>query len=198
MELDFISSLAFILRGSKETLEFLTKAPMLLLEPFRILRNLLVFLTYLPIRYSLPITFRVFGAQKRVIGRCIIIAPPEQMRVLLEGIEHLRSIDPIMFKSLTIDHQYVFWYHPKRYLSCRDVFSIPDSYFNWGKEGVVIAFVQSVLYFTISYVNWEKNSFETSQKRVARQNEIPKRLYEWMTRHSFSPELLQQYQEFAK
>jgi hypothetical protein len=167
-------------------------------ETLRNCRNSAAFLCYLPIRYFLPLSFRLFGAEQSIVGNCIIIAPAKQMKIILEGVEYMRHIDPGMFQNLTVHHRFLFWYHKSHFIQCRDVFTITDNYLLWGKEGVVIAFVQSILEYTIGYLSWEKSIFENHQAKSMRRHKIQQRLFEWMIQQQFSSELIEMYRKFAQ
>jgi hypothetical protein len=146
---------------------------------------------YLPLKYGLSPLLRLFGCKRTIVGTCVILAPPKQMLIILQGIEYLRTLDSEMYQRLTAERRYVFWYNTAgRYLRILDIFSITDSFLLWGKEGVVTCFVQSVIGSAL-----EQSPFKRSKitDRQARQQ-----LFEWLSKHSFSPELVKHYQEFAE
>jgi hypothetical protein len=168
---------------------------MSLANPILLLRNLLAFLFYLPIRYIMPITLIVIGWKRSAIGKCIIVVPTNKTVAIVEGIAYLKGIDPEMHRLLTTEHKYLIWYHPKQFLQIRDIVTINDNFLLWGKEGVAILLVQCVLDFTIDYPAWKKTLSRKVRRRT--RNEIQRQLFEWMSKHSFSSELLKQYREFA-
>ncbi len=166
--------------------------------PIRFCRRTAAYFTYFIVRIGLPLHVRLVGYKWTVMGRCTILAPQEQMCVILEGITFLQTVDPEMFHRLTAERRYVFWYHPKKFLQCREFFSITDNFLLWGKEGVVTCFVQSVLDLTLKYLPAEGTLVENRQVAIAARREIQRELLKWISEHSFPPELVKQYEEIAE
>ena len=135
---------------------------------------------------ALPLT----GYKRSVEGTCTIFAPPKQMKEIMHGIEYLRTLDPEMFQRLTTKQRYVFLYSKKRHMRCKEYFSFPDNYLLWGKEGVVTCFVQSITSSSL-----EESPFK---KSPVTRRQVQQQVFEWVKKHSFQPELVKQYQEFAE
>ena len=132
------------------------------------------------------------------MGKCAIWAPPKQLHAILEGVKFLQAIDPEMFRRLTTARRYVVWYDPKHSLSCRDVFSITDNFLHWGREGVATCLVQNILDFTLLRLPFEKMLGLERENIVAARREVLQRLLKWVSEHSFSEELVKQYEEMVK
>jgi hypothetical protein len=173
------------------------KGIMRLLGPFGVFRFLAAHLfIYLPLRFAMPITLRLGGLKQFAVGKCIILAPPEQMQTIMQGITYLQTIDREMFLRLTAEHRYIFWYHPKRFMECREIFSINDNYLQWGKEGVVACFLQAIMDFNLKHLPLERSVFK-KQVAVVDRREIQQQVFEFVKKHSFPPELVAFYQEEA-
>lgn len=117
---------------------------------------------------------------------------------MLEGVKFLQAIDPEMFERLTTQRRYVVWYDPKRSISCRDIFSVTDSFLSWGREGVATCLVQNVLDFTLLRLPFEKISGLEHENLIAARRETLQRLFKWVSKHSFPEEFVKQYEEFVK
>ncbi len=167
--------------------------------PIRVLRKSIAYLLfYLPVRFVMPLSLRLYGYKETIVGSCTILAPAKQMETILVGIEYLRTLDPEMFQRLTVENRYLFWYHPKRFLQSRDIFTITDNFLLWGKEGIAICFVQSVLDFNLKYLPSKRTSARNCEMVVVARREIQRQVFEWTTKHSFPPELVKQYRVFAE
>ncbi len=165
---------------------------MKLFGPFGFFRFLTADLfLYVPIRFVLLNMLRLAGQKRSVVGQCIIWAPPKQMQIILEGIAHLQTIDREMFLRLTAKRRYVFWYQAKQFIECREIFTIPENYLQWGKEGVIACFVQAIMDFNLKYLPLKKGVEVTNRR------EIQKHLFEFVNKHSFSPELVDFYRKEA-
>lgn len=166
---------------------------MLLFWPIRILSYLLTLPIYWFIKFGLAPSLRFIGYKRSTVGVCTILAPMEHMETILYGLEYLQSIDPQMFQMLTAAHRYVFWYHKNRYLRCREFFTITDNFLSWGKEGVITCFVQSVTDSQLinPYVLNERKTITITRQQ------IQQCVFEWLTKHSFPPELIEQYKEMT-
>jgi hypothetical protein len=164
-------------------------------DPIRLIRNSLAFILYLPLRYLMPVTLILAGWKRSVIGTCTILVPEKQRETILNGIAYLRTLDPEMYRLLTVEHKYVISYHPKRFLQICSVVFISDNFLLWGKEGVAVFLVQCVFGFTIDYPSWKNTVSRGVRNRTRR--EIQLRLFEWISKQPFSPELINQYREFA-
>lgn len=169
------------------------------LYPLRVFyRRLIATLLYLFIRVGLSCVwlFGIRGYKRSVVGNCIILAPPHQTQAILEGISFLEKIDLDMFRRLTADRKYILWYHKQRRGGACDVYSISDHYLRHGKEGVVICLVQSVLDRTmqdsLSGFDNQPNDY------TAKNHERQRQLFEFIKKHSFSPQLIKQYQKLAE
>jgi hypothetical protein len=170
---------------------------MSLTDPIRLLRNWMAHLSYSFLEHIVLLPLR-FHCKRSIIGRCTILAPEKQMQTFLAGVEYLRTLDAEMFRQLTDEHQYLFWYHPKQFLRGRNTFAITDHFLRWGKEGIVIGFVQSILNYKIGYLKWEKTLCHSREMRAAIRHEIRQKLFEWISKHPFSPELVKYYRELAE
>jgi hypothetical protein len=139
--------------------------------------------------------FGIGGYKRSIVGTCVILAPPKQTEAILEGIAYLRDIDSEMFKRLTAERKYVLWYHKESRKGAYEIYSITDRYLVNGKEGVVISLVQSVLDRDMkdSVGRLRVKPYDaTAELRDGR-----RQILEFMKRHSFSPELVAQYQKLA-
>jgi hypothetical protein len=144
----------------------------------------------------MPLTLRLVGQERLVIGKCIILAPSKQMQIILQGITDLQTLDREMFLRLTAERRYIFWYHPKKYVHCREVFTITENFLLWGKEGVITCFVQAVLDFNLQYLPWERSMVE-HRGEVADRHDIQQQVFEFLKKNSFSPELVEQYHKMS-
>jgi hypothetical protein len=145
----------------------------------------------------MPLTLRLTGHKQSSMGTCTFLAPPKQMQIILEGVTYLQTLDPIYFLSLTAEHRYIFWYCPKmRDFECANVFGVTDNFMCWGKEGVVVCFVQCVLAFNL----WHLKRSQVKNRKMSAEVrcDIQKQVFEFVKRHSFPPELVKQYQEYAE
>lgn len=167
-------------------------------RPIRFGYYLLGRLMYFVVRFGMPITIRLEGYKRSTIGKCVILAPPKQMQIILEGAKFLEAIDPSMFQQVTAERRYVFWYHPTRFVSCREIFTVTDNFLLWGKEGVAICFVQSVLDFTWIRLPFEKALTWCRENTIAAHREVQQQVFKWISDHSFPAELLKQYKEISK
>jgi hypothetical protein len=171
---------------------------MSILRPIWLLRFLVGYsLFYLPARFLMPLAQRMHGYKRSVFGTCTILAPPKQMQIILQAITYLQKLDPEIFLCLTAKHRYIFWYHPGKYIQCRRVFSISDNFLFWGNEGVTTCFVQSILHFTLWTLPSERGLI-TNREAAAIHQEIQRQVFEWVKKHSFQPELVKQYEQFAE
>lgn len=166
--------------------------------PIYLCRRLIASVLYLTVRFGLPLHSRLVGYKCTHVGKCTFLAPPSQMRTILEGTTFLQTLDSKMFQQLTAERSYVFWYHPKRFQQCREFFSITDNFLLWGKEGVATCLVQSVLEFKLMFLPFEKTLLENREAATAARREIQKRMLSWMSEHAISVELVKQYYEIAK
>ena len=162
------------------------------LKPILIVGHLVTYPTvYLPTKYVLLPCLRLFdGYQKSAIGTCVILAPPNQMKVILQGIEYLRTIDSEMYQRLTAERRYVFCYKKGNYGRMEHIYFMPETFLLWGKEGVVTCFVQTIIGSAIEQSPFKKSTMTRHQ--------VQQQVFEWLSNRSFSPELVKQYQEFAK
>jgi hypothetical protein len=143
-----------------------------------------------------PLLQRLCRRKKTVIGTCVIWAPPKQMQAILEGIEYLQQLDPEMFKRLTAERKYVLWHDKKHRTNAYAAYSISDPYLLNGREGVVIFLVQTILNRTA-----QDSLGRLRMKRadaLAADRENRKQLFEFIKMHSFSPQLIKQYQTNAE
>jgi len=146
---------------------------------------------YLPAKYILLPCFRLFeGYKKSVIGTCVILAPPNQTDQILKGIEYLRTLDSEMYRRLTAERRFLFFYKKGSYNRMLDIFSIPDNFLAWGREGVVTCLVQAVI----------GSAMEQSPLKESKltRHQVLQQIYEWLKNHSFQPELIKQYEKFAE
>ncbi len=166
--------------------------------PIRTLREAIAYLLfYLPVRFVMPLHLRLSGYEQSNIGACTILAPPKQMQIILEGVTYLQMLDSEMFRRLTAERRYIFWYFKQMpYLQCRNVFGITDSFMSWGKEGVVACFVQCVLYFNLEHLR--RSQIKNCKDSATTRHEMQKQVLEFLERHSFPAELVKQYQAFAE
>jgi hypothetical protein len=162
--------------------------------PIRVLGYLLAVLVYWIIKLGLMPSLRLIGYKRSVTGTCIILAPPKQMRIILQGLTYLRTLDPEMFQRLTTERQYVFWFEKNRYSRCREFFTITDNFLLWGNEGVVTCFVQSVMDSPLE----KASPFKKRKLTVITRRQIQQQVFEWLKKHSFSPELTEQYKTWAE
>jgi hypothetical protein len=175
-----------------------------ILWPIRLWSCLTYFLFYLFCRCVIQFAtfFSLDGYKRADVGTCTIVAPPKQIKIILEGIEFLRTIDPSIFRRLTAEHRYIFVYvsKPVARFQCRDIFSIDDACLSWGKEGICICLVQSILAFNLMYLPVESSLVVGNRGREAfeARREIQQQLLKWMAGHSFSPVLVKHYEELAK
>ncbi len=165
--------------------------------PVRILRESIAYLFfYLPVRFVMPLHLRLSGYKRSDIGTCTILAPPKQMQIILEGVTYLQMLDSEMFRRLTAERRYIFWYFKQMpYLQCRDVFGITDNFMSWGKEGVVACFVQCVLYFNLEHLR--RSQIKNCKDSASTRCEMQKQVLEFLERYSFPSELVKQYRAFA-
>ena len=127
----------------------------------------------------MPHLFRLGGQKRVVVGKCIILAPPKQMQTILEGITYLQTIDREMFLRLTAERRYIFWYYPKRFLECNEIFTINDNYLQWGKEGAVACFVQAIMDFNLKHIPYVKSVFKKLEVAPDRR-EIQRHVFEFV------------------
>lgn len=151
---------------------------------------------YWKIRFALFLArlFRIGGYKCTVIGKCTILAPLEQMQIIVNGILYLRDLDPEMFRRLTVDHPYLFWYRKLEFIGCREIYTITDNFILWGNEGVATFAAQTVLDFNLRYLSQSQSCRNSSATR----REIKRQVFEFVKKHSFSPDLIKQYQAFAE
>jgi hypothetical protein len=152
---------------------------------------------YLPVRFVMPHTLWLVGQKRLVVGKCIILAPPKQMQIILQGITYLQTIDREMFLRLTAERRYIFWYHPKQFVECREIFTINENYLQWGKEGAVACFVQAIMDFNLKHLPLERSLFKKDYGVVADRYEIQQHVFEFVKKHSFPQELVDFYHEEA-
>jgi hypothetical protein len=145
---------------------------------------------YLPVRFAMPLTLRLVGYKRAVVGTCTILAPQEKMQLILQGLTYLQTLDSGMFQRLTAKRRYVFWYYPNRYLRCFELFTITDNFLSWGSEGVVACFVQSVLALTLK----KPFPFKKFGAKVLTRSHVQQQVIEWLEGHSFSPAFTKHYQ----
>jgi hypothetical protein len=154
------------------------------------------FCVYLFIKYSLPLSLRIFGGCKKSrIGACTILAPPMQMLQILEGTRLLQTIDAEMFQRLTVERRYMLWYHPKYCGHCREIFSITDNFLNRGSEGVSVFCVQCVLEMTLESDAIAGSKYWTYKDALKLRNKIQHAVFDWAKSHRMSPELVMEYAE---
>lgn len=171
----------------------------LLSSVIQVCRRSIAYLIYLLIRLFLAPGLRLTGYKRLRFGTCTLLAPAEQMRVVLEGIELLQTLDPAMFRRLTAERPYVFWYNEKAtHLQAREYFVITNTFLHWGKEGVAIFFVQCILDFNLRFLPMVRNLAWNPEDKLAARYEIQRRVLEWLKKHTFPSELVVQYEEFAK
>jgi hypothetical protein len=164
----------------------------------KLYRRTVAWVLYLFIRvgYYCIWLFGIKGYKRSVVGKCVILAPSLQMQTIIEGISFLEKIDLDMFKRLTTDRKYFFWYHKQRRVGALDVYSITDHYLCHGKEGVVICLVQSVLDRAMIE---SLTGFSTQPgDRTVKNKERRQQLFEFIKKHLFSPQLVKQYQKLAE
>jgi hypothetical protein len=164
----------------------------------QIYRRSMVCLLYLAARFGLFIVwlFGIKDYKRSIVGSCIILAPPKQTQIILEGIAYLQNIDTEMFKQLTVERKYILWYHKQHRTSAYEIYAINDRYLYHGKEGVVVCLVQTVLDRTMkdSLGRFGVKSYDSTAKlREGRQQ-----IFEFVKRHSFSTELVKQYQKLIE
>ncbi len=141
-----------------------------------------------------------FTSQKSVNGKCIILAPPKQMEVFIEGLAFLQEIDSNMFHRLTDDNHFFFVYVKNRTGSFDRFFCINDAFLSWGQEGVAIYFAQAVLDFSLMCLPAKMTRIETRTTRIITRCEIQKQLLNWIYQHShsFDAALVKHYEEIAR
>ena len=147
----------------------------------------------------IPLGLFLSGHRRSRIGTCTLWAPRGKMGVILDGMAFLESVDPVMFKRVTAERRYVFWYNPKGpVLQAAKYFAITDKYLYWGQEGVAIFFVQCMLDFTLKYLPQLRNLAWSPADTLAARSEIQGRLSEWIKQHPFPAELVVQYEKLAE
>jgi hypothetical protein len=170
---------------------------MIAARPIRFVINSITYPFYLFGRFAMPIHARLCGVKVIHVGKCTIMAPEKQMQIILAGVQFLQTVDLEMFRQLTAEYKFIFWYHPKHYLDYRDIFSITDKFLLWGKEGVAICFVQSILGFTLMELPSSKASIVDHRTALATRCDAKKRLASWISKHPFPAELVSHYQNIA-
>jgi hypothetical protein len=166
-------------------------------SPIWFCRSVAAKLLYLAVKYGLPTHARLVGYKRAVFGKCTIIAPAEKIQSIIDGIHYLETLDPQMFQRLTHEQEYVFWYHQKRFLSCENFYSITDNFLLWGKEGIAIFFVQSILDFNLRYLPSRAFSARNHTAKSNTVKEVQRKLFDWIQEHHFPAELADQY-DFSK
>jgi hypothetical protein len=116
------------------------------------------------------------------------------MQIIQQGITYLQMLDPEMFLRLTAEHRYIFWYHPKKFVECREIFTVNENYLQWGKEGVVACFVQAIMDFNLEHLAWERGLFK-NRGVAAERHKIQQQVFEFAKKHSFPQELVVFYQK---
>jgi hypothetical protein len=159
-------------------------------SPILVLAHLLSYPLYWFVRFGLGSALPLTGCNRFSVGTCTILAPPKQMESILQSIEYLRTLDPEMFQRLTTERRYIFWYTKRRYMRCKEYFSLSDNFLLWGKEGVVTCFVQSIIGSPL-----EDSPFK---KSPVTRHQVLQQVSEWLRRHAFQPELVKQYEEFVE
>lgn len=169
----------------------------------RLCGRIVEFLIYWLTRFLILLATLIGEHRRSVVGRCMIIAPPEKMKAILEGFTFLQSIDLVMFQKLTVERRYICFYLPKVTFQRREIFGISDAFLHWGKEGIATCLVQAVLNFALFYL--PRHSIDLgfrhpdgrciggSLEGVNACKEVQQELSQWMKTHSFSPGLLKQY-----
>jgi hypothetical protein len=144
----------------------------------------------------MPLQLRLNGYRRSVFGTCTILAPPREMQIIQQGITYLQTIDQEMFLRLTGERRYIFWYHPKHFVECREIFTINENYLNWGKEGVIACFVQAIMDFNMKHLPLDRSLFKKHVAVVDR-HDIQQQVFEFVKKHSFPPELVDFYRKEA-
>lgn len=136
------------------------------------------------------------GYKRSVVGTCTIFAPPKQTQIILEGITYLGEIDQEMFKRLTVERKYVFLYHKKQRVVLDGFNHITDDGLRYGKEGVAICLVQTILFRD---VNDSLGRFGVDySKKIASQCDFKQQIFEFVKKRSFSPKLVEHFQKTAE
>ena len=189
-------SLIFIIE--RDSLKQSRSIMKLLSSVIQVCRRSIAYLMCLLMRFSFPFG-RLAGYKRSCVGACTILAPPEKMPIILEGIALLQTLDPAMLRRLTGERPYFFWYNDKAtFLQAGELFAITDSFLYWGKEGIAIFFVQCMLEFDLMFLPRLRNLQWRPEDTSAARSEIQRQVLEWIRQHSFQPELVRQYEEFAK
>ena len=168
-------------------------------QPLKLLRLYtgLVFL-YLPALFIFQYVSRLTRRYKRSrLGKGLILAPPKQLQEILEGASYLQQLDPEMFRRLTAERGFYFFYSGEghKYTQMRGIIIfMPDQYLRWGKEGIATFFVKTILDFNLKFLPMEKALDRSRESSANANREIRIRIVEWLQKHSFPPELIKQYQ----
>src|SRR2546425_1028211 len=110
-----------------------------------LIRKALAWLIHRTTRVCLPLSLRLMGYRRAVIGKCVFWVPAERMDLILSGVERLAQLDREIACHLRALQDLMFWYHSTRYVRCASIFTITDSFLAWGTEGVMACLVQSLM-----------------------------------------------------
>jgi hypothetical protein len=165
----------------------------------QVCRRLIVYLLYLIFRLVVRLALGFTGYERRSVGTCTVLAPVEKMPTILEGIELLRTLDPSMFRCLTVEQSYCFLYSNKMgYEQLFEYFIITDKFLRRGKDGVAIFCVQCILDYELLVLPKWRNLSWRHRDAVKARSKIQQQMFNWVKQYPFPAELVQHYKTLAE
>jgi len=160
-------------------------------------RGALLLLKFGYSKYCLSFVNLICGYKIAKIGTLTIVAPQEKLQIILDGVDYLKTLDPIMYQMLTVDQKYVCQYD-KAISRAGEFFSINDNLLSYGKEGVVASFVQEILLFNRLHKPFERQPRRQTAAKLKAYNEILNQLCLWLKTNSFHPKLVAYYRKLLE
>ena len=161
----------------------------------RIIRPASYWILYWIMRFGIGPGLFLTRYRRVTMGAYVIVAPLNKMPLILQGFVYLQTIDMEMYQRL-VKNRICLCYIQKLPLSSKqqkplqEIYTITDNYLKWGNEGIAVCLVQTVLWH-----EFRTRLSKDSKGHLAASFILKQQLYEWIKGHSFSPELVKQYQK---
>jgi hypothetical protein len=157
------------------------------------LRSLISKLLYGAVRASIPLLARLVGYRRWSGASCVVWGPQKIVEQAKEAILYLEGMDDELFSSLRKDSKIILWYDKGRLLNCHRVFTICDTIFAWGRDGIIARTLQCFLVLAI----YPNRPFANREEGDLAQQKVMRETYEWLKQHRMADGLTKQYAEWA-
>jgi hypothetical protein len=142
-----------------------------------------------------PAVALISGGKRLKFGTSVFWIPRQNVQVVRDGVELLRTRDPDMFSRLTSKQRLIIYYSPElSKKSSHRLFLMHKKFIEMGAEGVACFVVQSLM---IAAAVRRVNQNRLDGREKAALKSISRNMAEWLSNHSFNPGLISAYQKIV-